>query len=185
MHDLSRQNHWIALYLLITFSLDSIAAGVGPTEVILWENPGYSGLNYSYDIDPNKNRATADIYSVFALDNIISSMEVGWRPEFMNMMPRNRTFPLKNESPGIRSAITFINTAGKIRGIKGRIPQWQPIQSVIWWWTRMKPGSGLVTRERNTISVRTSAGKNSRRIPAGTQNWPGHSISVLTSPAEG
>jgi|GEM_PF-6858246 len=77
MHDLSREKHWIVLYLLITFSLDSIASGVGPTEVVLWENPGYSGYSYSYAIDPNDRLATKDVYQVGALDNIISSVEVG------------------------------------------------------------------------------------------------------------
>jgi len=77
MYDLSREKHWIVLYLLITFCLDSIASGVGPTEVVLWENPGYSGYSYSYAIDPNDRLATKDVYQVHGLDNIISSVEVG------------------------------------------------------------------------------------------------------------
>ena len=71
MHDLSREKHWIVLYLLITFSLDSIASGVGPTEVVLWENPGYSGYSYSYAIDPNDRLATNDVYQVGALELIL------------------------------------------------------------------------------------------------------------------
>ena len=77
MHDLSREKHWIVLYLLITFGLDSVASGVGPTEVVLWEDPGYSGPSFNYSINTNRGDATQDIYAVFALNDKISSVEVG------------------------------------------------------------------------------------------------------------
>ncbi len=48
MCDLGKQNHMIMIYLLIIFCLNSIASGVGPNEVIIWDAANFHGISYSW-----------------------------------------------------------------------------------------------------------------------------------------
>jgi PAN domain len=52
MCDLSKRMHVIISYLLIIYCLNSVASGVGPKEVITWENTGFSGESRLWYFDP-------------------------------------------------------------------------------------------------------------------------------------
>ena len=52
MFDAGKHKDKILLFLLVIYCLNSVALGVGPKEVITWENTGFSGESRLWYFDP-------------------------------------------------------------------------------------------------------------------------------------
>jgi hypothetical protein len=77
MVNLSKQKHRIILYLLITFYLASIASGVRPNDVAVWDEANFKGLAKSWTLDPGNRQMCVWHLLGTNVYKKISSIEVG------------------------------------------------------------------------------------------------------------